>query len=553
MSDWKTEKERWLKTTHGKAVEKSPERKAVFTSLGGIAKSAVDVPELPTDALIQNLGFPGEYPFTRGVQPTMYRGRHWTMRQYAGFASARDSNQRYHQLLKAGQTGLSVAFDLPTQMGFDADNARARGEVGKVGVSICSVRDMHVLMDGIPLDNVSTSMTINATAPILLSLYAAVGEKNGVALSKLSGTVQNDVLKEYIARGTYIYPPEQSLRLITNLFAFCSQHVPKWNPISISGYHIREAGSTAAQEVGFTLADGIAYVEAALKAGLSVDDFAPRLSFFFNVHNDFFEEVAKFRAARRIWAKVMRTRFGAKDARSMMLRFHAQTAGSTLTAQQPMNNVVRVAIQGLAAVLGGCQSLHTNGWDEALALPSESAATLALRTQQIIAHETGVADTIDGLGGSFHVERLTDELERQANDYIAKIDGMGGMVRAIEKGFPQEEIQNAAYEAQRALEQKTQTVVGVNAFVQSEKPVSGLLRIDESVERQQVESLKALRTSRHNEACARALGDVKRMAESQTENLIPGILEAVRKEATLGEIADAMRAVFGTHTENVVL
>jgi methylmalonyl-CoA mutase, N-terminal domain len=553
MSDWNNEYGRWLKTTYGSAVQKTPERRPKFFSQGGIAKSPVDVPQLPTEALLSRLGFPGEYPFTRGVQPTMYRGRHWTMRQYAGFASAKESNERYHQLLKAGQTGLSVAFDLPTQMGFDADSPRARGEVGKVGVSICSVRDMEVLLSGIPLDTVSTSMTINATAPILICLYAAVGLKNNVALSSLSGTVQNDVLKEYIARGTYIYPPEQSLRLITNLFAFCSQHVPKWNPISISGYHIREAGSTAAQEIAFTLADGIAYVEAALRAGLPVDEFAGRLSFFFNVHNDFFEEVAKFRAARRMWATIMRERFGAKDPRSWMLRFHAQTAGSTLTAQQPMNNVVRVALQGLAAVLGGCQSLHTNGWDEALALPSQSAATLALRTQQIIAHETGVADTIDGLGGSFHVERMTDELERQALEYIAKIDHMGGMVRAIEKGFPQEEIQNAAYETQRALEQKQQTVVGVNAFVQSEKPVGGLLKIDEAVEQSQVEALKSLKATRHNANCQAAVDNVRRLAGQRDANLIPAILEAVRYEATLGEIADAMREVFGTHTENVVL
>jgi methylmalonyl-CoA mutase, N-terminal domain len=553
VTSWNSENDKWRQGAYAKSIAKAPERKTSFQTSSGIVKPPVDVPTLPQEALVEQLGFPGQYPFTRGVQPTMYRGRHWTMRQYAGFASAKESNERYHQLLAAGQTGLSVAFDLPTQMGFDGDHARARGEVGKVGVSICSVRDMSVLMSGIPLDTVSTSMTINATAPILLCLYAAVGEKNGVALNRLSGTVQNDVLKEYIARGTYIYPPASSLRLITDLFGFCSERIPKWNPISISGYHIREAGSTAGQEIGFTLADGVAYVDAALKAGLSVDDFAGRLSFFFNVHNDFFEEVAKFRAARRLWAKIMRQRFKAKEEKSWMLRFHAQTAGSTLTAQQPMNNVVRVALQGLAAVLGGCQSLHTNGWDEALALPSASAATLALRTQQIIAHETGVADTIDGLGGSFHVERLTDALEAQAADYIAKIDAMGGMVRAIEKGFPQEEIQNAAYEAQRALEQKLQTVVGVNAFTQAEPPVSGLLSIDESVERAQVEALRELKATRHNQRCGQSLDDVKRMAASASENLIPAIFEAVKAEATLGEISDAMRAVFGVHHENVVL
>jgi methylmalonyl-CoA mutase N-terminal domain/subunit len=551
MADWKTEKERWLQHTWGKAVAKAPERRARFTTSSGAERSPVDVPTgLVTP---ERLGFPGEYPFTRGVQPTMYRGRFWTMRQYAGFASARESNQRYHALLKAGQTGLSVAFDLPTQMGFDADSPRARGEVGKVGVSICSVRDMATLLDGIPLGEVSTSMTINATAPILLMLYAAVGDRQGVPLSALSGTVQNDILKEYIARGTYIYPPGPSLRLITNLFAYCAKHVPKWNPISISGYHIREAGSTAAQEVGFTLADGVAYVQAALDAGLEVDDFAGRLSFFFNVHNDFFEEVAKFRAARRLWARLMKERFKAKDPRSMMLRFHAQTAGSTLTAQQPMNNVVRVALQGLAAVLGGTQSLHTNGWDEALALPSEGAAKLALRTQQIIANETGVADVIDGLGGSFHVEALTDALEAQAEAYITKVDELGGMVRAIELGYPQQEIQNAAYEAQRAVEKGEAVVVGVNRYQEPEPPVKGLLRIDESVEREQVARLAELRATRDNAAVQRTLEALKRGSERPGENLIPLISDAVRAEASLGEISDAMRAVFGQHVEHVVL
>ena len=554
MADSKTEKSRWVVKTYEKAKAKGPERRTTFLTSSGIERAPVDGPEAaPESTYVEKLGFPGEYPFTRGVQPTMYRGRFWTMRQYAGFASAKDSNERYHSLLQAGQTGLSVAFDLPTQMGFDADNDRARGEVGKVGVSICSVRDMKVLLDGIPLGEVSTSMTINATAPILLMLYAAVGESQGVPMEALQGTVQNDILKEYIARGTYIYPPTPSLRLITNLFAFCAKKVPRWNPISISGYHIREAGSTAAQEIGFTLADGIAYVEAARTAGLEVDDFAGRLSFFFNVHNDFLEEVAKFRAARRLWARIMKERFGAKDPRSMMLRFHAQTAGSTLTAQQPMNNVVRVAIQGLAAVLGGTQSLHTNGWDEALALPSEGAAKLALRTQQIIANETGVADTIDALGGSYHLERLTDELEAKASDYIRRIDDLGGMVRAIEQGFPQQEIQNAAYEAQRALERKESVVVGVNAFQVPDQPVTGLLRVDESVEHEQRLRLADLRKTRSADACRRALDALKKAAEGPGENLIPLISDAVKAEASLGEISDAMRAVFGEHREHVFL
>jgi methylmalonyl-CoA mutase N-terminal domain/subunit len=551
MSDWTKDYERWLAQSYDKAKAKSPERKAKFATSSDLERRPLDGPSGEAPA---NLGFPGEYPFTRGVQPTMYRGRFWTMRQYAGFGSAKDSNQRYHALLKSGQTGLSVAFDLPTQMGYDADSPRAKGEVGKVGVSICSVRDMAVLLEGIPLGEVSTSMTINATAPILLSFYAAVADRQGVPMSALQGTVQNDILKEYIARGTYIYPPAPSLRLITNLFAFCAKNVPKWNPISISGYHIREAGSTAAQEIGFTLADGIAYVQAALDAGLEVDEFAGRLSFFFNVHNDFFEEVAKFRAARRLWARIMKERFKAKDPRSMMLRFHSQTAGSTLTAQQPMNNVVRVALQGLASVLGGTQSLHTNGWDEALALPTEGAARLALRTQQVIANETGVADVIDGLGGSYHVERLTDELEAKAEAYIRRIDDLGGMVRAIEQGYPQQEIQDAAYTAQRALESGDSVVVGVNKYQQQEPPVQGLLRVDESVGLEQEARLAELRQTRDNGATTRALDALKRASESKAnENLIPFIFEAVKAEASLGEVSDAMRAAFGVHHEHVFL
>jgi methylmalonyl-CoA mutase N-terminal domain/subunit len=540
---------RWF-SAYEKARAKNPERQQRFETSSGIERPALSAPE--NDQYSDALGFPGEYPFTRGVQPTMYRGRFWTMRQYAGFGTAKDANARYHYLLKSGQTGLSVAFDLPTQMGIDADSPRARGEVGKVGVSIGSVRDMAVLLDGLPLGEISTSMTINATAPVLLCLYAAVGEKNGVPLTELSGTVQNDVLKEYIARGTYIYPPGPSLRLISNLIAFCSKRVPKWNPISISGYHIREAGSTAAQEIAFTLGDGIAYVESALAAGLTIDEFAGRLSFFFSVHNDFMEEIAKFRAARRLWARIVKERFKAKDPRSMMLRFHAQTAGSTLTAQQPLNNVVRVSLQAMAAVLGGCQSLHTNSWDEALALPSEDAARLALRTQQIIAYETGVADAIDPLGGSHALEELTHALEAKAEAYLKKIDDLGGMVRAIEKGYPQAEIQDAAFHAQRAMESGDRVVVGVNRFQTKEAPPEGLLRVDESVEREQVKALGELRKTRSNDAVTRALDALKRAAVGD-ENLIPLIYDAVKAEASLGEISDGLRAVFGEHKESVVL
>jgi methylmalonyl-CoA mutase N-terminal domain/subunit len=554
MAKRNQEKERWKREVYEKSRSKSGERAASFATSSSIELQPVYTPEdLPEDHFEKEIGFPGEYPFTRGIQPTMYRGRFWTMRQYAGFGSAVDANRRYHYLLQSGQTGLSVAFDLPTQMGRDADHPRAQGEVGKVGVSISSLADMEVLLKDIPLAEVSTSMTINATAPILLCLYAAVGEKQGVRLERLSGTVQNDILKEYIARGTYIYPPEASLRLITNLVAFCGKHIPRWNPISISGYHIREAGSTAAQEVGFTLADGIAYVEAALKAGLQVDEFAGRLSFFFNVHNQFLEEVAKFRAARRLWAKIMKERFKARDPRSMMLRFHAQTAGSTLTAQQVDNNVVRVTLQALAAVLGGCQSLHTNSRDEALALPSEEAARLALRTQQVIAYESGVADTIDPLGGAYAIERLTDELEAKANHYLQKIDEMGGMVQAIGRGYPQAEIEEAAFAAQRQIEEKRALVVGLNAFQEREPPVQGLMRVDQSVERLQAERLRALRSARQNDAVKRSLDALRSGAQRHDQNLIPLILDAVKAPATLGEVSDAMREVFGEHKEHVVL
>ena len=548
------DRKRWLREVWARAVARAPERAPRFTTSSEVEIPPVLGPDGPLpERYAEKLGFPGEYPFTRGIQPTMYRGRFWTMRQYAGFGSAEDANARYHYLLASGQTGLSVAFDLPTQMGRDADHVRARGEVGKVGVSICSLDDMKVLLRGLPLGEVSTSMTINATAPILLSLYAAVGEASGVPLEQLSGTVQNDILKEYIARGTYIYPPGPSLRLITDVFAFCSRRIPRWNPISISGYHIREAGSTAAQEIAFTLGNGIAYVEAARRAGLEVDAFAPRLSFFLNVHNNFLEEVAKFRAARRLWAKVMKDRFRARDPRSLMLRFHAQTAGSTLTAQQPDNNVVRVALQTLAAVLGGTQSLHTNSRDEALALPSEEAARLALRTQQIVAHESGVADFVDPLGGSYAVEYLTDELEAAAEAILAKVDALGGMVAAIAEGFPQQEIQDASYRAQRALEEKRAVVVGVNAFTQDEPPPANLLRVNEAVERQQAERLRKLRADRAAAPVNRALDALRTAAGSEKENLVPLILEAVKARATLGEISDALRDVFGEHREQVVL
>jgi len=482
----------------------------------------------------------------------MYRGRFWTMRQYAGFGTAVESNRRYRYLLSKGQAGLSVAFDLPTQIGLDSDHALALGEVGKVGVAIDSLEDMETLFDGIPLEQVSTSMTINATAAILLCLYVAVAKKQGASLGKLSGTVQNDVLKEYIARGTYIYPVRPAMRIVTDIFAWCRDHLPRWNTISISGYHIREAGSTAVQEVAFTLADGIAYVEAALDAGLGVDEFAPQLSFFFNAHNDLLEEIAKYRAARRLWAKIMRDRFHAKDPRSLLLRFHAQTAGSSLTAQQPENNIIRVAMQALAAVLGGCQSLHTNSLDEALALPTEESALIALRTQQIIAQETGVTNTIDPVAGSYAIEHLTGEIERRAEDYIAKIDALGGMLRAIETGFVQAEIQKVAFEFQRAVEKKEQIVVGVNDFIGEEARQIRTLRIDEEIERSQIARLKALRARRDPDRVASALAELERCANT-SENLLPAILDAVEAYTTVGEISDALRRLFGEYQESVVI
>ena len=538
----------WEDTVLSKALARSPERKARFETSSGIEIKRVYTDE---DAAgrddRQALDFPGRYPYTRGVQPTMYRGRFWTMRQYAGFGTAEESNRRYRYLLDHGQTGLSVAFDLPTQMGRDSDHALAAGEVGRAGVAIDSLADMETLLDGIPLDKVSTSMTINATAGILLALYLAVAEKQGVGWDKVNGTIQNDLLKEYIARGTYIYPPGPSLRIITDIFAFCADQVPNWNTISISGYHIREAGSTAAQEIAFTLADGIAYVDAARSVGLDVDRFASRLSFFFNVHNNLFEEVAKFRAARRLWAKIMKERFGAENPRSWMLRTHAQTAGSTLTAQQPDNNVIRVTLQALAAALGGTNSLHTNSKDEALALPTEDAVRVALRTQQVIAHESGVADTIDPLAGSYFVESLTDELEAKAVEYIDRIDALGGAVKAIETGFQQREIHEAAFRYQRAVESKEQIIVGVNDFQVAEDAHDDLLKVDLALERRQQEKVAAVRAERNAAAARTALDGVSRAARDGT-NLMPAVLDAVRAYATLGEISDALREVFGEYT-----
>lgn len=532
-----------------KSAKDKTERRERFQTSSGI--------ELPNDFNPTNteqinyetdLGAPGAFPYTRGVRRNMYRGRFWTMRQYAGFATAEESNARYKYLLLQGTTGLSVAFDLPTQIGLDSDDSLAAGEVGKVGVAIDSLEDMLRLFDEIPLDTVSTSMTINATASTLLCLYLAVAKKQGVDFSKVNGTIQNDILKEYIARGTYIYPPKPSLRLITDIFSYCAENVPNWNTISISGYHIREAGSTAAQEIAFTLADGIAYVEAAISVGLEVDKFAPRLSFFFNSHNNLLEEISKFRAARRLWAKIMRDRFGAKDPKSMMLRFHTQTAGSTLTAQQPEVNVVRTTIQALAAVLGGTQSLHTNSMDEALALPSENAARIALRTQQVVAYESGVADTVDPFAGSFAIEHLTNELERKAVEYIEKIDAMGGMLKAIENGYPQREIQEAAYEYQRAVEKHEEIVVGVNRFQSDEGESIPILRVDESIGRNQIERVRAVRERRDKFAAENALAKLEEAARG-TENMLPRILYCVENYVTVGEISHRLRKVWGEYRE----
>ena len=548
---------KWKESTLKKSLEKFKERRERFELSSGIEVPRLAMPDdvnigrgdpAPTvdENYLNNIGFPGEYPFTRGVQPTMYRSRFWTMRQYAGFSTAEESNKRYRYLLAQGQTGLSVAFDLPTQIGYDADDPIAQGEVGKVGVSISSIKDMEQLFDQIPLDKVSTSMTINAPAGVLLAMYIAVAKRQGADMHQLRGTIQNDILKEYVARGTYIFPPAPSMRLITDIFQFCAKEVPYWNTISISGYHIREAGSTAVQEVAFTLANGIAYVEAALKAGLNVDDFAGQLSFFFNAHNNLLEEVAKFRAARRMWARIMRERFKAQKPSSWQLRFHTQTAGSTLTAQQPENNVVRVTLQALSAVLGGTQSLHTNSMDEALWLPTEKSVRVALRTQQIIAHESGVADSIDPLAGSYLIEHLTDEIEKGALDYIAKIDEMGGAMQSIERGFMQNEIQNAAYAAQQAIERKEEIIVGVNQFTVDEVLTLERLKVDTSIELGQHEKLRKLREARDEKKVTELRGRLVTAAKG-TENLIPLFIECVENDVTLGEICNTLRGVWGEY------
>ena len=544
-----TSADEWRNTTARKAKEKTAERQQQF-----VTSSDIEVPDLTTEEDLIDFdmhaksGYPGEFPFTRGIHPGMYRSRLWTMRQYAGFASAEESNKRYHFLLSQGTTGLSVAFDLPTQMGYDADHPLSEGEVGKVGVSISSLEDMETLLNGLPLERISTSMTINATASILLALYIAVAKKQGADIRKLSGTVQNDVLKEYIARGTYIYPPQHSMRIITDIFRYCAENLPRWNTISISGYHVREAGSTAVQEVAFTLSNAISYVQAAIDAGLDVDTFAGQLSFFFNSHNNLFEEVAKFRAARRMWSQIMRDRFHARDPRSMMLRFHTQTAGSTLTAQQPDNNIVRTAYQALAAVLGGTQSLHTNSKDEALSLPTEEAVRVALRTQQILGYESGVADVVDPLAGSYYVEYLTNSIEEQAWDYIQSIDDLGGSVHAIEHGFMQAEIEQAAYTYQRSLEEERTIVVGVNRFIMENEERPTLLRVDPEVGKRQAAKLALLRQRRDNEQVQQVLAALEREAAG-TKNLLPLIIDAVEAYATLGEISDAMRHVFGEQHE----
>lgn len=539
----------WRETTLEPAVARYPEREEEFTTVSGAQVKRLYTPlDLEDVDYEEELGFPGQYPFTRGVYPTMYRGRLWTMRQYAGFGSAEESNERYRYLLEQGQTGLSVAFDLPTQVGLDSDHPLATGEVGKVGVAIDSLEDMRILFDEIPLDQVSVSMTINAPAAVLLAMFVATAEEQGVERAALSGTIQNDILKEYIARGTYIYPPKPSMRLITDTFEFCSEEIPRWNTISISGYHIREAGSTAVQEVAFTLANAIAYVEAALEAGLAVDEFAPRLSFFFNSHLDFFEEVAKFRAARRMWAKLMKERFGAEKSRSCMMRFHAQTGGVTLTAQQPQNNVVRVAWQALAAILGGTQSLHTNAMDEALALPTASSARLALRTQQLLAHESGVANTIDPLAGSYFVEKLTSDIEEEAWDYLDRIEEQGGAVKAIELGFVQREIEESSYRYQQAVENGDRIVVGVNKYCDDagEEIELETLKLDPEAVKRQKERLNRVRETRAESAVEAALQRIEDAAASD-KNLMPVLIEAVKTQATLGEICDAMRQVFGEY------
>lgn len=553
LAKLKQQKEDWDKNMESTVLPEAPERHETFYT-----GSNIEIGRLYTDLDLEcldyseDLGFPGEYPYTRGVRPTMYRGRFWTMRQYAGFGTAEESNERYRYLLSQGQTGLSVAFDLPTQIGYDSDHPLSEGEAGKVGVAIDSLKDMEILFSGIPLEKVSTSMTINAPAAILLAMYIAFAEKQGVLPKDLNGTIQNDILKEYVARGTYIFPPEPSMRLITDTFKFCREHMPRWNTISISGYHIREAGSTAVQEIAFTLANGVAYVEAALKAGLAVDDFAPRLSFFFNAHNDLLEEIAKFRAARRLWAKIMRERFDAKNPKSLMLRFHTQTAGSALTAQQPDNNIVRVAIQALAAILGGTQSLHTNSRDEALALPSEDSVRIALRTQQIIANESGVTETVDPLGGSYYIESLTNTIEENAKAYLDKIERLGGAPKAIERGFMQREIQESAYKYQKDVESGRRVVVGVNKFKSEEGPTKGLLKVDNTIAQIQAGKLKILKDSRDNHEVYAVLEELRSCALSDS-NLLPVILKCVKSYCTLGEICEVLRDIFGEYKASIII
>jgi methylmalonyl-CoA mutase, N-terminal domain len=547
----KDKKNQWQDTTLKKARDQSGDWKEKFTTVSMVPIERMYTPcDIEDFDYMNDLGFPGEEPYTRGVQTSMYRGRLWTMRQFSGFGTPEDTNQRYKYLLANGQTGLSVAFHLPTLMGYDSDHELSHGEVGKCGVAVDSLKDMETIFDGIPLDKVTTSMTINAPASVLLAMYIAVAEKQGVSAKLISGTIQNDILKEYIAQKTYIYPPKDSMRLITDVFEYCSKEVPRWNTISISGYHIREAGATASQELAFTLMDGLTYVHAAVDKGLDVDDFAPRLSFFFNAHNDLFEEVAKYRAARRLWAKEMKKRFNPKNPRSLWLRFHTQTAGCSLTAQQPLNNIIRVTIQALAGVLGGTQSLHTNSLDETLALPSEQAVTIALRTQQIIAHESGAINTIDPLGGSYFVEALTNKMEKEAVDYFNKIEAMGGMVEAIERNFPQQEIQRAAYDYQRAIDRKEKIIVGVNEYKSIQKPID-ILEIDVKAEEIQKNKLLELKKSRDNNLVKKTLNDLEKAAASD-ENTMPYLLSCVRAYATLGEICDSLRKIFGEYQEQPV-
>ncbi len=552
LEELKKEKKEWEEGSLKKVLDKFAERKDEFMSISDAPIERLYTPE-EVEGLdySEKIGYPGQFPFTRGVQPTMYRGKLWTMRQYAGFGSAEDTNKRYKYLLDQGQTGLSVAFDLPTQMGYDSDHQMALGEVGKCGVSISSLKDMETLFDGIPLDKVSTSMTINSTAAILLAMYIAVAGKQGVPPDKITGTIQNDLLKEYIARGTYIFPPAPSMRIVTDIFDYCSKNVPRWNTISISGYHIREAGSTAAQELAFTLANGMTYVDSAIKKGLDVDKFAPRLSFFFNSHNDFFEEIAKFRAARRIWAKIMAEKFGAKNPKSMMLRFHTQTAGCSLTAQQPYNNIIRTTLEALSAVLGGTQSLHTNSMDEAFALPSEESVKVALRTQQVIGFESGVANTIDPLAGSYFIEALTDKIEKEVLEYFDQIEALGGVLAALERGFFHKEIANASYRYQKEVEAAEKIVVGVNKFTTGEETQMNLLKVDPGVQKKQEDQIKALKEERDNKKVEELLGGIRQAAKGD-DNLIPYITEAVKEYATLGEICDVLRDVFGEYKEQTV-